>query len=145
MADEESIQPSAGSTDQDEPKGPQFGLQRIYLKDSSFESPGSPTVFQGQWNPKINFDIKTKHEKSQDDLYEVVLVLTVEAQIDEKVAFLVEVHQAGMFAAQGFDGSQIEQMLATVEFVICSLFELHCPGEFALEPGLIYHYSNGVR
>ena len=114
MADEENLQPSAGSTEQDEPKGPQFGLQRIYLKDSSFESPGSPTVFQGQWNPKINFDIKTKHEKLQDDLYEVVLVLTVEAQIDEKVAFLVEVHQAGMFAAQGFDGSQIEQMLATV-------------------------------
>ena len=114
MADEENLKPSAGPTDQDQPTGPQFALQRIYLKDSSFESPGSPAVFQGQWTPKINFDIKSKHEKLQDDLYEVVLVLTVEAQIDEKVAFLVEVHQAGVFAAQGFDGPQIEQMLATV-------------------------------
>ena len=114
MADEENIQPSEGPTDQDQPTGPQFALQRIYLKDSSFESPGSPTVFQGQWIPKINFDIKSKHEKLPNDLYEVVLVLTVEAQIDEKVAFLVEVHQAGLFAAQGFDEPQTEQMLATV-------------------------------
>ena len=114
MSDEENLQPAVGATDKDQPTGPQFALQRIYLKDSSFESPGSPGVFQGQWTPKINFDIKSKHEKLQDDIYEVVLVLTVEAQINEKVAFLVEVHQAGVFAAQGFDEPQIEQMLATV-------------------------------
>ena len=114
MAEEENIQPTAGVSDQEQPAGPQFALQRIYLKDSSFESPGSPGVFQGQWKPKINFDIKSKHEKLQDDFFEVVLVLTVEAQVDEKVAFLVEVHQAGLFAAKGFDESQLENMLATV-------------------------------
>ena len=114
MADEENLQPEAGGSDQDQPTGPQFALQRIYLKDSSFESPGSPGVFQGQWTPKINFDIKSKHEKLQDDFFEVVLVLTVEAQVDEKVAFIVEVHQAGLFAAKGFDANQLENMLATV-------------------------------
>ena len=114
MADEENLQPEAGGSDQDQPTGPQFALQRIYLKDSSFESPGSPGVFQGQWTPKIHFDIKSKHEKLQDDFFEVVLVLTVEAQVDEKVAFIVEVHQAGLFAAKGFDTSQLENMLATV-------------------------------
>ena len=114
MADEENLQPEAGGSDQDQPTGPQFALQRIYLKDSSFESPGSPGVFQGQWTPKINFDIKSKHEKLQDDFFEVILVLTVEAQVDEKVAFIVEVHQAGLFAAKGFDANQLENMLATV-------------------------------
>ena len=114
MADEENLQPEAGVSDQDQPTGPQFALQRIYLKDSSFESPGSPGVFQGQWTPKINFDIKSKHEKLQDDFFEVILVLTVEAQVDEKVAFIVEVHQAGLFAAKGFDANQLENMLATV-------------------------------
>ena len=114
MADEENTQFAEAAQGQDQPSGPQFALQRIYLKDSSFESPGSPSVFQGQWAPKINFDIKTRHNKVQDDLYEVILVLTVEAKIEEKVAFLVEVHQAVIFAATGFDAPQIEQMLATV-------------------------------
>ena len=111
---EEDLQSTSGTSDQEQPAGPQFALQRIYLKDSSFESPGSPGVFQGQWTPKINFDIKSKHEKLQDDFFEVILVLTVEAQVDEKVAFIVEVHQAGLFAAKGFDANQLENMLATV-------------------------------
>ena len=55
---EENIQPTIGVSGQEQPTGPQFALQRNYLKDSSFESPGSPGVFQGQWTPKINFDIK---------------------------------------------------------------------------------------
>ena len=78
-------------------------MQRIYLKDSSFESPGSPAVFQGEWQPKINFDIKTRNAKMQDDLFEVVLVLTVEATQEDKPAFVVEVHQAGVFTARDFD------------------------------------------
>ena len=102
--------PEGAATDE----GPQFGLQRIYLKDSSFESPRSPAVFQGQWAPKINFDIKTRSNKIQDDLYEVVLVLTAEAKQEEETAFLVEVHQAGIFGAKDFDDAQIEQLLATV-------------------------------
>lgn len=98
----------------DQPEGPQFALQRIYLKDSSFESPRSPAVFQGQWQPKINFDIKTKNAKLQDDLFEVVLVLTVEASVEEEAAFVVEVHQAGVFTAKDFEPVQLEQLLATV-------------------------------
>lgn len=94
--------------------GPQFSIQRIYLKDSSLESPHSPQIFQSQWQPKINFDLKTKSDKIQDDVYEVVLTLTVEAQLDDKPAFLVEVHQAGIFAARSFPDGQLEQLLATV-------------------------------
>ena len=83
MAEEEDLQSTAGTSDQEQPAGPQFALQRIYLKDSSFESPGSPGVFQGQWTPKINFDIKSKHEKlwkyffKAKGLSEVKPVLTV--------------------------------------------------------------------
>ena len=115
MAEEENVpQPAAPSEESKQTEGPQFALQRIYLKDSSFESPRSPTVFQGQWAPKINFDIKSRSEKVQDDVYEVVLVLTAEAQMEEQAAFLVEVHQAGIFAAKDFDEVQLEQLLATV-------------------------------
>ncbi len=98
----------------EQPAGPQFALQRIFLKYSSFESPRSPLIFQAQWSPTINFDIKTRSSKVQDDVYEVVLILTAEAQIDEQAAFLVEVHQAGIFTAKDFDEAQLEQVLATV-------------------------------
>jgi len=112
MAENDENNQAAAAAGQEQPTGPQFALQRIYLKDSSFESPRSPAVFQGQWTPKINFDIKTRSEKIQDGVYEVVLVLTAEAQLEEKTAFLVEVHQAGIFTVAGFDAPQLEQVLA---------------------------------
>jgi preprotein translocase subunit SecB len=117
MADnEDNKQPEAAapSGEAQQPQGPQFAIQRIYLKDSSFESPRSPAVFQSAWSPRINFDIKTRSDKIQDGVYEVVLVLTAEAQLDEKAAFVVEVHQAGIFTAKDFEAAQLEQILATV-------------------------------
>ena len=111
MAENEENTQETAAAEQSEPR--QFALQRIYLKDSSFESPGSPAVFQGEWQPKINFDIKTRNAKMQDDLFEVVLVLTVEATQEDKPAFVVEVHQAGVFTVRDFDGEQLEQFLAT--------------------------------
>ncbi|NKB33359.1 MAG: protein-export chaperone SecB [Pseudomonadales bacterium] len=112
--DENNPQPAVAPEGAQAAQGPQFGLQRIYLKDSSFESPRSPAVFQSQWSPKINFDIKTRSNKVQDGLFEVVLVLTAEAVLEEETAFLVEVHQAGIFGAKDFDDAQLEQLLATV-------------------------------
>jgi len=111
MAEKEGNTQETAAAEQSEQR--QFALQRIYLKDSSFESPGSPAVFQGEWQPKINFDIKTRNAKMQDDLFEVVLVLTVEATQEDKPAFVVEVHQAGVFTVRDFDGEQLEQVLAT--------------------------------
>lgn len=111
-----------GNTPQDAPiaggaaeqEGQQFGLQRIYLKDCSFESPRSPQTFQTQWSPKINFDIKTRSNKLQDDLYEVVLSLTAEATLEDEVAFVVETHQAGIYLLKDFDDAELERILATV-------------------------------
>lgn len=115
MAEDENIpEPTADPGAADGSDQPQFALQRIYLKDSSFESPRSPAVFQGQWQPKIKFDIKTRNSKIQDGLYEVVLTLTAEAQLDEQVAFLAEVHQAGIFTCKDFNDAQLERLLATV-------------------------------
>jgi preprotein translocase subunit SecB len=115
MADnEENQQPNEQGAADQQSTAPQFALQRIYLKDASFESPRSPLVFQSQWQPKINFDIKTKSEKVQDGVYEVVLVLTVEAELEETPAFVVEVQLAGVFTAKDFGEEQLAQLLATV-------------------------------
>lgn len=98
----------------DQQQGPNFALQRLYLKDASFESPSSPAAFQGQWSPKITFDIKSRSNKIQDDVFEVVLTLTVEAKLEEAVAFLVEVQQGAVFSCRGLEDQQLEQVLATV-------------------------------
>ena len=93
----------------------QFVMQRIYTKDVSFESPDSPEVFLKTWQPKINVDLNTKSNLVDDnDNYEVILSITVTAEIEEKSAFLVEVQQAGIFLAKGLEGDQLRGVLGTV-------------------------------
>jgi preprotein translocase subunit SecB len=101
-------QQAAGTENQ---KQPQFALQRIYLKDLSFESPNSPVVFQEPWKPQVNLDLNTAHNKVSDNQYEVVLSLTITAKLGEKVAYIVEIQQAGVFLVAGIEGPQLGQML----------------------------------
>jgi preprotein translocase subunit SecB len=91
-----------------------FALQRIYLKDCSFESPKSPDVFRGQWAPKISFNLNTSNQKLAEGVFEVILRMTIEAKQEETVAFLVEVQQAGIFTCDGFNEADLERVLATV-------------------------------
>src|SRR5690606_12964534 len=92
-------------------KQPSFALQRIYVKDLSFESPNAPAVFQKEWKPQINLDLNTRNESISDNQYEVVLSLTVTAKIDDKVAFIVEIQQGGIFLIEGLEQQQLAQTL----------------------------------
>ncbi len=94
-----------------EAKQGNFGIQRIFLKDTSFESPNAPQIFQGQWKPQINMDLNTKSNKLADDVYEVVLTLTVTAKNEDQTAFLAEVHQAGIFKIEGLEGPALHQAI----------------------------------
>lgn len=89
----------------------QFAIQRLYLKDVSFESPNSPTIFQKQWQPQVNLDLNTSNEALSENQYEVVLSLTVTARVEDQVAFIIEVQQAGVFLLQGFDENQLGHTL----------------------------------
>jgi len=81
----------------------QFAIQKIYLKDVSFESPNAPQAFMGgEWQPQINVQINSSNQKLADDAYEVVLDITVTAKTEDKTAFLVEIKQAGIFTIAGF-------------------------------------------
>lgn len=91
---------------------PQFALQRIYLKDTSFEVPNAPRVFLQAWNPDISIDLATGMAQLEDgNHYEVTLSLTVTAKNDNQVAFLVEVQQAGIFQAIGFPDEELAPLL----------------------------------
>ena len=90
----------------------QFAIQKLFVKDISFESPLGASVFSKQWQPQVKVDINTKNAKLNDTQYEVVLTLTVTAQLEGENAFLIEVQQAGVFSVQGFEGDMLRRVLA---------------------------------
>ncbi len=99
-------------TDQEQPK--QFSIQKLYLKDMSFESPLTPEAFNvQQWSPKIDLSLNNSQTKLKDDLYEIVLRVTVTATHEDKTAFLIEVHQAGIFAIQGFEQAELQYLMSS--------------------------------
>lgn len=93
---------------------PQFALQRIYQKDMSFESPNSPDVFRAQWAPQVKLDVNTGAKALEGDLYESVLTLTVTVENAGKVAYLVEIKQAGIFGIKNIDDETKKQLLGSL-------------------------------
>jgi len=90
----------------------QFAIQKIFVKDISFESPNAPAVFtEGEWKPEVNVQINTETRSISEGLHEVTLTITVTAKQLEKTAFLVEVKQSGIFQMTGFDQEQMGGML----------------------------------
>lgn len=89
----------------------QFALQRIYIKDMSFEVPLGAQVFTKQWQPQVHVDLNTKSDRVTDDVYEVILTVTITAKLGEETAFLVEVQQAGLFLVKGVEGEQLRRAL----------------------------------
>ena len=86
-------------------------IQRLYIKDTSLETPNTPSVFRSDWKPDVSVEIDVKNASLEENVYEVVLSITVTAKLEDKTAFLVEVHQAGIFSLGGFEGEELEQIL----------------------------------
>lgn len=89
----------------------QFGIQRIYVKDLSFEAPHTPQIFQKEWQPDLNLDIQFDNTVLESDMYEVVLKLTVTVMNKKEIAFVVEVKQAGIFVISGMPKDQLGALL----------------------------------
>ncbi len=98
------------------PEGPQFILQRVYTKDVSFETPNAPAIFTEKWEPETNVEINSTGNKLADDIFEVVLSITVTAKLGDKTAYLTEVHQAGIFTLAGFSEQELNAVIHS-----------HCP------------------
>ena len=93
--------------------GAQLSLQKVYIKDASFEVPGAPQIFQEQGQPQIQLNLSQQVGTLANDVYEVVLTVTVTCKLAEKTAYLAEVQQAGVFGLSGFDNQNREAVLAT--------------------------------
>ena len=95
----------------DEDTAPQFSLQRIYVRDLSFEAPKSPAIFRQQWEPSVALDLNTRQKPLEGDFFEVVLTLSVTVKNAEEVAFIAEVQQAGIFLIKNLDQASMSHTL----------------------------------
>ncbi len=91
----------------------QLVVQKIYVKDASFEAPNAPLIFQQEGQPNLQLNLSQKVATLNENLYEVVLSLTLTCTLAEKNAYLVEVQQAGIFGIVGFDQANLEAVLST--------------------------------
>ena len=107
MSEENNQQAADGA------QGPVFAIQRIYLKDISFETPMGPEAFTKAYKPNIQQDLNIQANQVEEGLFEVVLLLTITARIEDRAVFLVEVKQAGLFAISGVEGPAVTQLINT--------------------------------
>ncbi len=98
-------QPSAES------QQPVFQIQRVYLKDMSLEQPNSPQVFLEQEIPEIEIAVNVGGQQLIEGLFESTITVTVTAKVKDKVAFLVEGKQAGIFEMRNIPQEQIDPLL----------------------------------
>ena len=95
--------------EQEKAAEPRMTINKIYVKDFSFESPQSPGIFRkADWQPKTNLNLRSSHTPVDDERHEIVLTITVEAKEDDKTCFLVELQQAGLFEIVGYEGEELK-------------------------------------
>jgi preprotein translocase subunit SecB len=93
---------------------PAFSLDKIYVKDLSLEIPHAPRIFLERDNLQIDVQLHTQAASVQDDLFEVVVMATVTANIGNKVMFLIEAKQAGIFHISNVPAGELEVILAVM-------------------------------
>ena len=94
--------------------GPQFAIQRTFIKDLSFETPMGVKVFTQAFQPKVKMDVNTRGNSIAESVHEIVLTLTITAKVEENTAYIVELQQAGIFAINGFQEEQMAHVLGAV-------------------------------
>ena len=92
----------------------QLVLQKVYVKDASLESPQAPQVFTRAWQPQLDVQVTSSLATLNPEQHQVLLSVTVTARLEQDVAFLAEVHQAGLFLIKGVgDEGERRRVLGT--------------------------------
>jgi len=90
-----------------------FVIQKIYTKDISFETPNSPEIFRDEWKPELDLQLGNEYSRVDEDNHEITLTVTVTAKVEGKVAFLVEVKQAGIFSLTGYSDQEMGPLVGS--------------------------------
>ena len=111
-----------GASTDAETAGPAFTVEKLYVKDVSFEVPGAPAVFNEQTQPQLQMNLNQSVQRLNDNAYEVVLGITLTCNAGDKPMYLVEVKQAGIFEIRNVPAEQKPAVIG----IVC--------------PGIVYPY-----
>ena len=95
---------------------PKFAVERLYIRDVSFETPEEAMPSNQGWQPKLHLDLNVHPKPLENNRHEVTLMLTVSVKVDDKQVFIIELQQSGIFRCEGFNGKQMEEII-----------HVHCP------------------
>ena len=99
------------------PETGQFALQKIYIKDLSFEAPNTPDIFVDNdadlTEPQIQLNLKNSHASLTGDNIEVVLHASMHATLNDRTIFMVEIEQAGIFLIKGYSDEERQALIGT--------------------------------
>ena len=98
----------------DQDQTPVFAIQRVYLKDLSLEIPNAPQIFLETRQPAVEISLEVNSESISEGIYEITVTVTISTKVEEKVAFLVEVKQAGIFELRNIPEEQMEMVINVV-------------------------------
>ncbi len=110
----------------DDTQSPVFQIQRIYLKDLSLEQPNSPQILLEQGQPQVEINLGLGAEPIADGVYEVTVTATVTTKVNDKLLFLVEAKQGGIFEIRNIPEDQLQPIVG----IAC--------------PGIIYPYLRAI-
>jgi preprotein translocase subunit SecB len=110
----------------DDNQTPLFQIQRIYLKDLSLEQPNSPKILLEQGQPQVEINLGVGAEPISEGIYEVTVTATVTTKVNDRVLFLVEAKQGGIFEIRNIPEEQLQQIVG----IAC--------------PGIIYPYLRAI-
>jgi len=108
-----STQTGQGDPAQRAEQSGKFVLQKIYVKDISFETPNSPDIFLEKWSPKVDMNLSNEGKKINEELTEVTLSITITVKTSEKTAYLVEAKIAGIFVIKDFPSEVTEHIVGS--------------------------------
>ncbi len=107
-----AIDDAVASNQVDENEQPGFAIEKLYVKDASLEIPNAPQIFTDRTPPQVSVELGNSAQKLDEGIYEVAIKVTVTSKIGEKVAFLVEATQAGIFGIRNVPDDNMEMILA---------------------------------
>jgi preprotein translocase subunit SecB len=110
----------------DDNQTPVFQIQRLYLKDLSLEQPNSPQILLEQAQPAVDINLSVGAEPVADGVYEVTVTATITTKVSDKVLFLVEAKQAGIFEIRNLPQDQLQPIIG----IAC--------------PGIVYPYLRAI-
>ena len=112
MSDETTNGVAAPAAQQDA-AGPAFTVEKVYVKDVSFEAPGAPAIFSEPGQPDLQLNLNQRVQRLNEALFEVVLTVTLTCKVGDKTAYVAEVEQAGVFGLIGLEPQAIDVLLGT--------------------------------